>query len=110
MVNVTTQTQGNNSTLAASTAYVDAAVAGANERVKEKFTLTATDITNKYVTLGNTPSSPSSVSLDVIGGPPQEYGVDFVMDGTNPDRLSWDGYALDGVLEAGDKIRVTYNV
>lgn len=71
----------------------------------EYFTLTLTDATNKYVTLAFTPSSAATVMLDVIGGTAQEFNVDFTV---VSDQLRWNGYALDGILATGDKLRVWY--
>lgn len=70
------------------------------------FTLSAGDITNGYVVLSHIPTVASSTALSVIGGPMQEYGVDFVMIGAN---LDWNGLGLDGVLTAGDKLVVQFN-
>ena len=71
----------------------------------EKFTLSGTDITNKYVTLASTPGTPLLTRLVVITGPEQDYGTDFTV---IADQLSWSGLFLDGVLVAGDKLIITY--
>lgn len=84
-------------------------IAGTGFKV-DKFTLTATDITNKYIVLQEVPNSTTDISMDIVGGVLQSYGVDFVLlpdDGGK--RLSWDGLGLDGVLEEGDKLVITYN-
>lgn len=76
----------------------------------ERFTLSATDITNGYIVLTSTPSDASLVRLTVIEGIEQDNGVDFTMlpaDGNK--RLSWNGLGLDGILEENDKIIVWYN-
>lgn len=78
---------------------------GANYLVN-RFTLTPTDITNKYVTLSATPSVDSDTILNIIGGVVQAYGVDFEIIG---DTLSWDGLDLDGILSSGDKLVVQFN-
>lgn len=72
----------------------------------DKFTLNGTDITNKYVTLSGTPTSPSDTILSVSGGIEQDYSDDFVMIGN---QLSWDSLGLDGVLVAGDKLTVQFD-
>lgn len=72
--------------------------------------LTTINISNKYIVLTEAPTVKSKTRVIVIGGPEQEYGVDFVV--TNDDggkRLSWAGLGLDGVLEVNDSIVVTYN-
>lgn len=71
----------------------------------EYFTLSSTDATNKYVTVSNTPASPARVMLDVIGGTAQEFNVDFTV---VSNQIRWNGYALDGILTTGDKLRVWY--
>lgn len=75
------------------------------EVIVDHLTLTATDISNKYVSLSRTPSSPSEVALNAEGTP-QIYGVDYTV---TAKRLRWDGYVLDGFLESGDLLRVTYS-
>lgn len=69
------------------------------------FTLTPTDISNKYVTLTSGPSPVGKTILQVVGGPVQSYGDDFVVSGT---QLSWSGLFLDGILVSGDKLIVQY--
>ena len=103
-----TQSANDNSTNIATTAYVDAATGALATVQVEYFTLTGTDITNKYVTLASTPAVAADVMLDIISGTTQEESVDYQMDGGNPDRLDWDGLGLDGELAIGDKIRVMY--
>jgi hypothetical protein len=75
-----------------------AASPGASYAV-QTFTLSSTDITNGYVTLAGAPSIPAETLLTVVGGPMQDYGVDFVVSGS---QLTWSAYALQGVLAASD--------
>ena len=70
-----------------------------------KFTLSPTDISNKFVTLSQSPQTASLTCLEVIGGPEQEYGTDFTVSGST---LSWSGLFLDGVLSSGDLLIVIY--
>lgn len=72
----------------------------------EAFTLSGTDITNKYVNLSSSPTTASLTVLQVIGGVIQEYGADYTVSGA---QLSWSGLFLDGVLTAGDKLIVQFN-
>jgi hypothetical protein len=75
----------------------------------EKFTLTAGNITDKYVVLAAAPSTQSATRLIVIEGIEQDYAVDFEMTADDGgQRLSWDGLGLESLLEAGDKIVVVY--
>ena len=69
-------------------------------------TLTATDISNKYVTLSDIPTEPNKTTLSIVGGVPQTYGIDFEVVGN---QLSWNGLALDGELEAGDVLIIAFN-
>lgn len=74
--------------------------------VVEYFTLSGTDITNKYITLAASPITASKTRLVVIDGPEQAYTTDFTV---STNQLSWSGLFLDGVLETGDKLIVTYS-
>lgn len=73
----------------------------------DNFTLTETDITNKYVTLNDTPTIPAETRLAVSGGTHAFYGVSFTVSG---DQLSWDGLGLDGLLAPGDQLVIRYPV
>jgi len=74
----------------------------------EYFTLDLTDQTNEYVLLGGTPVTPDNVALDLIGGTAQALTGDFTANSTS---IRWDNtsYNLNGVLMAGDKLRVIYD-
>lgn len=74
---------------------------------QEDFTLTGTDITNKYVTLSFAPSPANETSVDVIGGIKQDYSVDFTVSGS---QLSWNSLGLEALLSSGDKLVITYFV
>lgn len=84
----------------------------ANSRPTRKvdtFVLTDQNILDKYVVLEKQPHDPEDVELSVQYGPDQFYGSDFIMDVGNPKRCSWDSLGLDGLLEDGDRITVTYS-
>ena len=72
--------------------------------ITDYFTITATDVSNKYVTLTRTPTSPSEVALNV-GGTPQIYNTDFYVEAK---LLKWDGKAIEPDVAEGDKFRVVY--
>lgn len=77
---------------------------------RESFTLTATDITNKYVVLTNAPKVAAATQMSPAGAPLQVYGTDFeVTADDGGKRLSWSVLGLDGILEAGEVIQVWYN-
>jgi hypothetical protein len=68
-------------------------------------TLTGGEISAKQIVLAQTPSEPSKTLLDWIGVCSQVYSVDFAVSGN---VLSWNSLALDGVLTAGDILRIYY--
>lgn len=62
-------------------------------------------VTSKSLTLISAPSVPSSIRLTVVPGIEQEVGVDFSISGT---LVSWSGLGMDGLVEVGDEIKITY--
>lgn len=81
--------------------------ADASNQVVVNHTVTSGEITAKQLTLPSTPSVPTRVIADVRGGTIQIYGLDFIVSGTTFD---WNGYALDGIIIAGEIIRIVYYV
>jgi hypothetical protein len=71
----------------------------------EYITLSAGDITAKQVPLAAAPYSAAKTILDVIAGGPQLYSTDYTVSAA---VLDWTGLGLDGVLIAGDVLRVVY--
>lgn len=71
----------------------------------EYFTLDALQISNSSITLSHVPTDVSTVTLDVISGSAQVYGEDY---NVAVNVLSWVGTPLYGMLDVGDKLRVTY--
>jgi len=71
----------------------------------EYFTLDALQVSNSSITLSHTPIDVTSVTLDVISGSAQVYGEDY---NVAINVLSWVGTPLYGMLDVGDKLRVTY--
>lgn len=78
---------------------------------KERFSLTALDVSNKYVDLSEVPLDLDSVMFKVRGGCDQFIGLDFsvVSDGSLNKRVSWSGLGLDGLLEENDIVDIFYN-
>lgn len=68
-------------------------------------TITAPEAAAKMFLLPAVPASPSKVLVDVISGGSQEFNVDFNI---SVNQFQWAGFALDGELSAGDKIRFHY--
>ena len=71
----------------------------------EYFTLDALNISSSSITLSHTPTDASAVTLDVISGSAQVYGDDYTV---SLNVLSWSSTPLYGILDVGDKLRVTY--
>lgn len=71
------------------------------------FTLSAINISEKKIKLSQTPRSPNSVSVLPDGGIEQRINIDYNL---VIDEIVWDGFELDGFLEEGEIIRVTYLV
>lgn len=74
--------------------------------ILDRIEITQQDITNKYVTLSQTPSTPNNVILDMEGGIKQNNGIDYVVMGN---ILSWDGLGLDGFIDETDVLLIQYN-
>ncbi len=74
----------------------------------ENVSVTNTDVTNKYVTLTDTVSVNDGVIL-VRNGVERVYSTDYTITTSGATyRLSWNGKALDGVMQNGDKLTITY--
>jgi len=96
---------------AATKGYIDGIVDNLATSVTEieKIILTSTDITNKYVDLSYNAKSINDIDLHIQYGPPQVRGVDYQLLASDLDRVSWDGLGMDGIVESGDALTVTYN-
>ena len=85
---------------------------------RDEFTLSAGDITNRYVDLALIPADKDHVQLIPVGGIPQRILVDFdvISDGADVKRLSWDSAegtistGMEADLTAGDVLQVFYQV
>jgi hypothetical protein len=83
--------------------------ASATGSTTQEFTLSITNISNKFVTLASAPENSSKTRLTVVNGIEQQYGVDFQITPDNSYKtLSWASLGLDGVLSIGDILIVTY--
>lgn len=74
----------------------------------ETFILTSTDIANGYVQLVYQPVTADEVIFSIKNAPAQHYGDDFKQDPIFLKRISWEGMELEGLLQVGDKITITY--
>ncbi len=105
--NITATTNSTLTTLSAlSLPYSQVTGAPAGTYQVDTFTLSGTDITNKFVTLSHTPATAAKVILLVENAPNMFFGVDFTVTGT---QLGWSGLALDGILSSGDNLTVPYS-
>jgi hypothetical protein len=72
----------------------------------EVHTLTGPEITAKQFNMSNAPVTPTDILVDIVGGSPaQVYGTDFTISGL---VFNFNGLGLDGLLAAGDKLRLAY--
>ena len=79
---------------------------GGTTTLFELFTLDATDISNKYVTLAGPIVDNQSIRVFVDNaGIKAEQGVDYSVSGL---QIFWTGYAFDGLIEIGDKLKIFY--
>jgi len=83
-------------------------VSGGKVYESETFVLTETDISNKYVQLGDIPADATEIELNIQNAPAQYYGEDFKQDETYKKRITWENMALDGDIILGDKITINY--
>jgi hypothetical protein len=88
-------------------AAIDEVVAEEAAPEVEYRTITAPEAAAKQLTLATTPIDSAKVILAVSGGGSQMLGPDFTVSGTT---LSWNGLALDGILNSGDQIYITYAI
>jgi hypothetical protein len=75
------------------------------ESTTDVFTLSSLDISQKKVTLSKTPISSDSVKFIPDGGIEQRINIDYVL---NANEILWDSLTLDGFLEEGEIVRITY--
>lgn len=75
--------------------------------VTQTFTLTAQNMTDKKVTLSSMPAN-NNITLVPEGGFAQAIGVHYEV--INQNEVSWNGLGLDGFLEEGEQIYITYQV
>lgn len=72
---------------------------------QQLITITTSHLLTKSLTLTNPPNSGYNVTILPHGGCAQFSGEDFEVSGLT---VTWDGYSLDGLLEVGDVLQVSY--
>lgn len=75
------------------------------QQTTETVTITLQHLSDKSFTLTNTPISSYNIVIHPRGGCLQFLNHDFTILGSS---VTWDGYGLDGLLEAGDILQVSY--
>lgn len=65
--------------------------------------LTLSDIAAGFVFLPVTPSYPQKVIIEIGGGVPQVYNVDYIITGN---RIIWNALGMQTVLSEGDRMRI----
>lgn len=83
-----------------------ASTSGGSSYYTQKFILSQTDITNKYVRLDFFPDDNEKVQVVIFSGIEQEYLVDYYIIGKD---LKWDGLSFEYLLEVGSRMVVRYN-
>lgn len=71
----------------------------------EQIVITGAQAIAKTVELISAPTNPDKTLLFISGGGAAFFGIDFTVVGN---LVQWDTLALDGLLEAGDRIQVVY--
>lgn len=78
---------------------------GSTNVVVEYHTISAPEAAAKQFTLSNTPTIANEALVDIISGCSQIFGVDFTI---STNVFDWNGLALDGIIGAGDIVRLNY--
>lgn len=74
--------------------------------IVDTITLTATDETNKYITLSDIPAKPEFTIMLIQEAWNQAYNDDYYVDS---DLLKWDWKAIDWIITEWDTVTITYN-
>jgi hypothetical protein len=69
--------------------------------------ISAGEATAKSLTLAAAPADSAEVVFGVEGGGVQILGLDFNVSGST---LTWNGLALDGIINAGDQVYILYPI
>ena len=77
------------------------------EKVEYK-TITVTDMLNGYCNYQTNVGAGGKLRVCPMDGAPLQYGVDYTVN-AGANQVIWAGYALDGVIAAGDVLRIIYN-
>lgn len=72
---------------------------------EEFYEVKSIDITNKFITLEESPIDDTRINLLVYGGTHQRPLIDFVV---SDNILSWSGLALETLIDSGSYLYITY--
>lgn len=72
---------------------------------EEFYEVKSIDVTNKYITLEESPIDDTRINLLVYGGTHQRPLIDFVV---SDNILSWSGLALETLIDSGSYLYITY--
>ena len=89
---------------------IDEELAAIPRRKYYRFTVSAGDIANKYKDIPDVPKDPNTMHMIIKQGGAMNYEDDFEMDSSTPNRLTWNGKGLDGVMATGDVVELIYSV
>lgn len=79
---------------------------GGGGLIVEYRTLTAPEVAAKQLILGAAPASATDVSVNIVSGTAQAYGLDFTVAGN---VLDWSGLGMDGLVSLGDVLVISYS-
>lgn len=71
----------------------------------EYLCLTADNTRNGYTSMSMMAYDNTASALNIVGGPSQSYGDDFIING---EKIIWSGLGLDGEVVPGDILRIIY--
>lgn len=72
----------------------------------QTITITATEASEKKIVLNFFPAFPEKIKVTPAGGIQQVYGLDYTI--SNGNELTWAGLGLDGFIEEGEIVFVSY--
>lgn len=78
---------------------------GKGAATTQSITVSITNVTQKKVSLSDTPLFPSNVTLLIMGGIHQLNGTDFEVVGN---EVRWNSLGLDGFIEENDVLLIQY--
>lgn len=77
----------------------------ANSYIVNNRTVSLAEETAKQLTLTATPTNSNEVIVQIVDGVNLRNGSDYIITGN---IMDWNGYGLDGVLEAGDQLTIWF--